>query len=163
MSLQIGSQSCLRRFSGLSGGGDPQPWQFSKRFRIVASQMLRSMDDACVGQRSALSTERPECVTARPQLGHETPHDLCGMTTIGTRILVVTVVNDDDVAGRGLTREPRRHPVRMRLLPPVPVPHPPAPPGEAIPGAIEPLIHRRRCASRHADERDGMAPARRSR
>ena len=85
-----------------------------------------------VGPLPARVAQASERESLRPHQGHEPAHGLGGMPAIRNRILMVAVVDDDDVAGGGLAGKTGGDALGTRLLPPVPVPHAPAPAGEAI-------------------------------
>ena len=98
----------------------------------------------------------------RFRIGDQQPHRLRRMTPIRARVDVMAVVDDDDVAGGSFARQARGHAVGARALPPVPVPHAPAPPGEPIARPVQPLIHRRASPSRvRAEQPARFAPGNR--
>ena len=83
------------------------------RLRIIPS------DRPVVGHATQCTERKP----ARLQLRHKPTHGFSCVTTIGTGVLVVAVVDDNDVSGRCFFREPLCRLLGVPRAPPVPVPH----------------------------------------
>ena len=104
----------------------------------LASPTGGSADSGLVGA-AAQGIERE---AARAQDRHELTDRLRGMAPVGLRIPMMAVVDDDDVPGRRLARQPSGDAIGARPAPPVPVPHAPAPASQAIASLRHPGVHR---------------------
>src|ERR687898_1485848 len=86
-------------------------------------------------------TQRLEGVAASAQGRDKEADGLRRVPSIRARIFMVAVMDDDDVAGRCFASEPGADRVTTRLLPPVPVPHAPAPACDSKSGTVHAGIH----------------------